>query len=193
MILAAMPFLGEVVVTPILPEGKHWSLVEPFDYQGKIELFTVPKGFMTDFASVPRLVVWLLPRYGRWTQAAVLHDYLWALARQGELDKFDADGIFNRALRELEVPFLRRWIMWSAVRWAAGPGSWFSRGPLPFFRMLAVSVPTLAVVIVPALVVLVALVIGAIAEFLVYLPLRLLRRDRSKTVNAPSPSEILMS
>jgi hypothetical protein len=188
-----MPFIGEVVVTPILPEGERWRLVESFDYQGRTDRFTVPQGFETDFASVPRVVVWLLPRYGRWTQAAVLHDYLWELAGRGELDKFDADGIFNRALRELHVPFLRRWIMWSGVRWAAGPRSWLARGPVPFIKMLAISLPTLAVVLVPAATVLAALIVGAIAEFLVYLPLRLLRRDKSKAVNAPDPVEIILS
>lgn len=188
-----MPFLGKVVVTPILPEGRRWTLVESFGYQGKTDRFEVPAGFTTDFASVPRVVVWLLPRYGRWTQAAVLHDFLWHLAGRGDIDKFDADGIFNRALRELEVPFLRRWIMWSAVRWGAGPRSWFSRGMRPFVQMLAVTLPTLVVVAVPALVVLAALVVGAAAEFLVYLPLKLLHRRDGGAVNAPDADEILMT
>ncbi|HZD23820.1 MAG TPA: DUF1353 domain-containing protein [Acidimicrobiia bacterium] len=192
-ILNPMPFYGEVVVKPVPPEGIDWKLVEPFAYEGNIECFMVPKDFTTDFASVPRLVVWLLPRYGRWTQAAVLHDYLSDLARQGKFDRFDADGIFNRALRELDVPFLRRWIMWAGVRWAAGPGSWFKRGAVPFLKMVAISVPTLAVIIVPALVVLAALVVGVVSESLVYLPLRLFHRDKTKTVNAPDPKEVLFS
>lgn len=188
-----MPFQGEVIVKPIPPEGKRWQLIESFEYQGKTEVFAVPKDFTTDFASVPRVFVWLLPRYGRWTQAAVLHDYLWALSRDNQFDKADADGIFNRALRELNVPFLRRWIIWTAVRWASGPRSWFSKGPLPFLKMVAISVPTLVVVAPPAIVILVALVLGAIAEFVVYLPLRLLHRDKTKDVNRPSAEDILRS
>jgi hypothetical protein len=156
-------------------------------------MFTVPKGFTTDFASVPRIFVWLLPRYGRWTQAAVLHDFLWHLAREGKFNKADADGIFNRALRELEVPFLRRWIMWAAVRWGAGPKSWLAKGPLPFLKMLVISIPTLALVAVPAVIILVVLIIGAIAEFIAYLPLRFFRRDKRKSVNAPEPGEIFLS
>jgi hypothetical protein len=36
----------------------------------------VPSGTATDFASVPRLFVWFIPRYGRWTKPSVLHDHL---------------------------------------------------------------------------------------------------------------------
>ena len=188
-----MPFDGEVVVSPILPEGKRWTLVESFRYHGNSDSFDIPAGFTTDFASVPRIFVWLLPRYGRWTQAAVLHDYLWTLSRAGKLSKFDADGIFLRALRELEVPFLRRWIMWTAVRWAAGPRTWLAHGPVPFLQMLAVSIPTLAVVAAPALVILAALVIGAVAEFLLYGILRIFHRNPRKQLNRPEADEVLSS
>jgi hypothetical protein len=193
-----MGFTGEVVVRPVLPAGKDWVLVEPFGYTGNTDTITVPKGFVTDFASVPRLCVWLLPRYGRWTQAAILHDYLWRRARDGEFDFYDADGIFNRALRELQVPFLRRWIMWTAVRWGAGfndfPrgfGTWFRKGVVPFLKMVAISLPTLAVIAVPALVVQAALIVGWLAELLAYLPLTAFHRDRTKRVHAPDPHEIV--
>jgi len=186
-----MAFEGDVVVTPILPEGKRWTLVAPFRYHGNQDSFDVPAGFTTDFASVPRIFVWLLPRYGRWTQAAVLHDYLWLLAHRGELSKYDADGIFLRALRELEVPFLRRWIMWTAVRWAAGPTTWFERGPVPVLKMLAVSLPTLVVVTAPAVVILAALLVGAVAEFVLYGILRVFHRNTHKQVNAPDAGEVL--
>jgi hypothetical protein len=186
-----VPFIGDVVVKPFQPEGKRWLLVEPFSYQGKTDRFDVPKDFSTDFASVPRVFVWLLPRYGRWTQAAILHDYLWKLAREGKLEKFDADGLFNRAMRELGVPYLRRWIMWTAVRWAAGPRSWFARGPVPFVRMVVISLPTLLVVAVPAIAVLAALLVGALAELLAYLPLRVAHRDKTKQVNPPEARDVL--
>lgn len=188
-----MPFRGEVVVKPIPPVGEHWELVQSFDYEGNTDRFTVPAHFVTDFASVPRVFVWLLPRYGRWTQAAVLHDYLWHLAREGKMSKFDADGIFNRALRELGVPYLRRWIMWTAVRWASGPRSWFAEGPVPFLKMLVISVPTLAVVALPVVVILAALLIGAAAELVLYLPLRLFHRTKRKQVNPPDPGDLVLS
>jgi len=186
-----MPFLGEVVVSPIPPEGKRWKLVQPLEYQGRHDLFTVPAGFETDFASVPRLVVWLLPRYGRWTPAAILHDYLWHLARSRQLPKVDADAIFNRALRELKVPFLRRWLMWTAVRWAAGPSSWLDGGIVSFAKMVVIAIPALALVAIPAFFVLVAIIIGGLAELIAYLPLRVFHRTERKEVNAPEVHEVM--
>ncbi|HVL90877.1 MAG TPA: DUF1353 domain-containing protein, partial [Actinomycetota bacterium] len=57
----------------------------------------------------------MLPRSGRYTKAAVLHDHLWRTPIDG-VSFGDADGIFRRCMRELGVPFLRRWLMWAAVR-----------------------------------------------------------------------------
>lgn len=186
-----MPFLGDVVVKPCQPDGKRWELVQSFVYQGSTESFEVPAGFTTDFASVPRFVVWLIPRYGRWTQAAILHDYLWHLAREGKFKKHDADGIFNRAMRELGVPYLRRWAMWAAVRWGSGFRELFAPGPVQFLKVVAVTVPAVVIITVPAVVVLVALIVIGFLEWVAYLPLRLFRRDATKAVNRPGIDELL--
>ncbi len=188
-----MPFRGDVVVKPIRPRGRRWELVEGFSYEGTTDVFHVPKGFTTDFASVPRVFVWLLPRYGQWTQSAILHDFLWDLARTTGFNKADADGIFNRSMRELGVPFLRRWIMWAAVRFAAGPRSWIEGGLVNFARMISIGLPTLALVAIPGLVVMITLLIGILAEAIVYVPLRLLHRTQRKEVNAPEMSDVLTS
>ena len=45
------------MVTPIEPSGTNWKLVQPFDYQGLYDRFTVPADFRTDFASVPQVFV----------------------------------------------------------------------------------------------------------------------------------------
>jgi hypothetical protein len=110
---------AKVVVAEV--DDESWKVVESFSYMGKLgQTFTVPVGQRTDFASVPRVYVWFLPRYGRYTLAAILHDYLWRHAVQrGELPYADADGIFRRAMRQLGVPFFKRWMMWTAVRWVA--------------------------------------------------------------------------
>jgi len=34
-------------------------------------------GFVTDFASIPRPLWWLLPKWGKYGKAAVIHDYLY--------------------------------------------------------------------------------------------------------------------
>lgn len=61
----------------LTPAGfKTWKLVEDFKATTKYGEVTVPKGFITDLASVPRILWFLLPPFGRYTQAAVAHDYL---------------------------------------------------------------------------------------------------------------------
>jgi hypothetical protein len=86
--------------------------------------------FSTDLASVPRSLTWLFPRYGKYTKAAVLHDFLCQNFRNAPsissatpsllplTDRSDADEVFLVVMKELGVPRLRRWLMWGAVSWA---------------------------------------------------------------------------
>jgi hypothetical protein len=161
-------------------DDKEWLLLTAIGYTGKAQRFVVPKESptgksRTDFASVPRMFVWLLPRYGRYTKAAILHDYLWRTAvKAGELSLRDADGIFRRAMRELGVPFLRRWIMWAAVRLGAlKKGGFTADWWREFPRVLLVAIVVVPVVLPPALVVLIALIAFKILEGIVWIPLKL--------------------
>jgi hypothetical protein len=86
--------------------------------------------FLTDLASVPRILTWLIPRYGKYTKAAVVHDYLcqhFSHAPASDdaehpllplVDRSDADEMFRLLMHDLGVPPLRRALMWSAVSWA---------------------------------------------------------------------------
>lgn len=75
----------------------------------------VEAGFPTDLASVPLIMTWLLPRYGLYTKAAVVHDKL--CRPDSPIDRFDADEVFNEMMGVLEVPKLRRLLIVSAVTW----------------------------------------------------------------------------
>lgn len=174
-------------------DDTNWILREALDYGGERESFHVPVGQGTDFASVPRVFVWFLPRYGRYTKAAILHDYLWReLACKGRLSYVDADGLFHRAMRELGVPFLQRWILWGAVRWGAlvkrgGRQRWLGQAP----KLLAVTAVALPIVLPPAIAVAAALVVFNVLEALVWVPLKLVekvkraRGERAKVANPP--------
>jgi hypothetical protein len=98
-----------------------WALLEDVRYRGRDQVFTVPAEFLTDFASVPRAVTWLVPTTGRYLRAAVLHDWLLCTIgiTSGVISPRDADGVFRRVMRELGVPVVRRWLMWAGVRWGA--------------------------------------------------------------------------
>jgi hypothetical protein len=154
---------------------KQWELVAPLDYEGQQDSYAVPVGQTTDFASVPRIFAWFIPPYGRYTKAAILHDYLWrVLAAEGKMEWIDADGLLRRAMRELGVPFLQRWIMWAAVRWAALlkprglQGAWRE---LP--RMLLVTLLALPLVLPPAVLIVAALLVYQLLEWIAWVPLKL--------------------
>lgn len=173
-----MPFVPSDVQAEVR-EGKRsdrqWELVLVLEYQGQRDRYAVPPQQTTDFASVPRVFAWFIPSIGRYTKAAILHDYLWReLAAQGTMKWIDADGIFRRAMRELGVPFLRRWIMWAAVRWAAlfkpdGWKGWWKEMP----RVLLVTIVALPLVAPPAALIVVALLVYQLLESIFWVPLKL--------------------
>jgi hypothetical protein len=173
----------------------NWAILRELGYQGKKDRFVVPLEQKTDFASVPRVFVWFLPRYGRYTKAAILHDYLWNVeVPAGRISRVDADGLFRQAMRELGVPFLRRWIMWAAVRWGAlaksdGRKDWVTEA----WRVLLVTVVALPVVAPAAVVILVTLPVFYLVELVAWIPLEIARRIRlskdrpaTKVVNKPT-------
>jgi hypothetical protein len=157
-------FIGDVVVRVV--DAVQWRLDEPLTYRGHTDTFTVPDGFVTDFASVPRLVTWLLPRYGDYTRAAILHDYLWD---RGEVTTKDADGLFRRSMRELGVSIPRRWMMWAAVRTASAMRGATAKDWLAYLLVAPLS---LAFVAIPALVVQAWLVLFWVVELAFWLGAR---------------------
>lgn len=164
--------MGFIGGGPVVEEidAQFWKVREPLVYQGDVEEFVVPEGFRTDFASVPRALVWLIPRYGAYTRAAILHDFL---VREERVSRADADGLFRRALREAGVSVPRRWMMWAAVRFGSGLRG-ASVGEVVIFLLIAIlSIVYLAV---PVVVVLLALLLYWMVELIFWLGARLARR-----------------
>lgn len=165
-----MPFATGTVTVRSL-DADTWELVDELVYQGRWQVFVVPKGFETDFATVPRLVTWLVPRFGAYTRAAVLHDWLCTAGiESGAVTSREADGIFRRVLRESGVPVLRRWLMWAGVRWGALASArrrtgWAASAP----GVLAISAVAAPLVLPPAVVIVPGLVVYLLAEQLVAL------------------------
>ena len=192
-----MPFPSDSRVDVEQVSDKNWKLLLEIRYEGKTQSFNAPVSMLTDFASVPRVFVWLLPRYGHYTMAAIIHDHLWRqVVPSGSLSLRDADGVFRRAMRELGVPFLQRWVMWAAVRWGAvmkgglRQGGWWIELP----RVLLITFLVLPIVLPPAVLVGVGLVLFLLLEVVVWVLLWIGRAVRhlfqvpSKAVNAPSLS-----
>jgi hypothetical protein len=189
-----MAFEGRVVVEELADDdGTRWRLTEPLTYVGRDERFVVDAGFSTDFASVPQVFTWLIPRYGRYTKAAILHDYLWGECRQHRFHWADADGILRRVMRELGVPFLRRWLMWAAVRLASitrhEPRSFLTQGPAAAVSLVVLTIGGVAFLAAPVAVVVVFQLLFAALEALAWLALaagrKLRKTSKAKELNRP--------
>ena len=102
-----------------LDDGKNFRVHEPFKYwflwpldakpedQQKVEI-EVYKNFITDFASIPRILWWLYNPTGPYGKAAVIHDYIYRnvflLRPDGKpYTKEEADLIFKQAMKILPV------------------------------------------------------------------------------------------
>jgi hypothetical protein len=126
------------------PGDHDWTTLDDLHWIGEFRHKTVhllvPQPFITDLASVPRVLTWLIPRYGRYTKAAVLHDYYCRHFRDEQVDllptpaqvisgaadkeerttvelrdRSDADELFRWTMRELGVGPTTRTYMWAAV------------------------------------------------------------------------------
>ena len=120
-------FLKPLVVTP-LPDGRFWQTTRDMEYcvgaPDSAVRVVVPTGFETDFASVPRLLWPVLPPTGKYTAAAVVHDWLYqhpwvvltGLVVTKILNRAECDGIFNEAMQVLSVGTWTRRTVYSGVR-----------------------------------------------------------------------------
>jgi hypothetical protein len=109
-------FLTDLDVRVIV---QGYRLLSPLEYYSETlgEVITVPDGFVTDFASIPRPGRILISGHGHDRWAAVVHDYLY----HTRFDRKKADAVFLEALEVSGVNVIKRRIMYRAVR----TGGWF--------------------------------------------------------------------
>ena len=95
---------------------RQWELYESFKYKANdvsLPLF-VPKGFVTDFASIPRLFWWIFSPSGeKYDEAALIHDWLYAFQ---SCTRKEADLLFYICMREYGVGWITANIMYYTVR-----------------------------------------------------------------------------
>ena len=88
------------------------SLIYESDIVGPV---SVPAGFETDLASVPRLIVIYELWGNRCHREAVIHDYLYRQDSVPQASKLQADRVFLEAMRVRGNPFYIRWFMFAGV------------------------------------------------------------------------------
>ncbi len=85
------------------------------------DVFLVPAGFVTDFASIPAPARVAISSCGRHAEAAVIHDWLYAIGTPGdETARNVADRLFLQAMKEQRVNFIKRRAMHSTVAFGGG-------------------------------------------------------------------------
>lgn len=113
-------FLTELDTT-LVDDTPRWKLLADFVYQsdlaGKI---TVPRGFVTDLASVPRIPLVYELFGGKANEAAVVHDWLYTCHAT---DRKTADAVLQEAAKVAGVSGWRAWFMWAGVR-LGGASRW---------------------------------------------------------------------
>jgi hypothetical protein len=94
--------------------GTTWYLLESFLYVSDVlnDTVVVPAGFMTDFASIPREFWNLLPPWGTYGPAAIVHDYLYATQTA---TKENADLVLHEAMAASGVDHAVAEIIYKAV------------------------------------------------------------------------------
>ncbi|EGW3281002.1 DUF1353 domain-containing protein [Salmonella enterica] len=93
-----------------------WRVHEPFEFylsDDNSDVISVPSGFVTDLATVPRIFWMLLPPDGKYAKAAIIHDYMYDNALR---TKKEADKIFLDGMTVLGVLKWKRTVMYWAVR-----------------------------------------------------------------------------
>lgn len=100
------------------PDGRNFRVVHAFGFWTKrTGLISVPAGFKTDLASIPRLFWNLLPPFGKYTNAAIVHDYLY---RTQIFPRAKADKVLWQAMKFSNVRWGVRLLIYLSVRCFGG-------------------------------------------------------------------------
>lgn len=101
----------------------YWVVKRSFIYfiNDKNDYVYVPKGYLTDGASVPRIFWSIIPPWGKYGQSCVLHDYLCEYPyyfndlTSYTLNRKKVNTIFNDAMKATDVPKFTRSLIYSGV------------------------------------------------------------------------------
>jgi hypothetical protein len=91
------------------------QLEEPLYYYSELlgKVLVVPAGFITDYASVPRIPLAFLLFGGKAKRAAIVHDWLYSTRLYS---REVCDAVFKEAMEATEQGWFARNMMWAGVR-----------------------------------------------------------------------------
>jgi hypothetical protein len=97
-------------------DGEIFSVSQDFSFyreKDKDEIYIVPAGFKSNFASVPRILQLLFSKRDVYSAASVLHDYLYT---SKEISREKADLILKEGMLVLGSSKTSAYLFWLAVR-----------------------------------------------------------------------------
>jgi hypothetical protein len=99
-------------------DGQFWYLQDDLLFHPVGEApEIVPKGFVTDFASIPSVLWPVLPSWQRYGPAAIVHDYLyWSQ----HVSRRVADEYLLRGMRDMRVGRVRQAVIYRTLRLVGG-------------------------------------------------------------------------
>ena len=108
-------------------EWREFVLLEDVCYDvGKPnsgDRIVVKKGFVTDFASTPKVLWGVYPPLGKYSASAIIHDFL---LKEGKRTRHEADRIFYESMGVLGIGKVQRYTLYAGVRLGT-LGSWLRK------------------------------------------------------------------
>ena len=110
-------------------DGRNWKVTAEFDFASEVleRIVRVQPGFVTDFASIPKLLWNILPPTGAYGKAAVIHDDLYQNPGMVTpwVTRLQADQTLFEGMVALQTSFVVYWVIYLGVRlvgWVAWNG-----------------------------------------------------------------------
>ena len=112
--------------------GRSWRLEADYPYRDAETTITVPRGFVFDLSSIPRLLWGLIAPFELSVAAPLLHDFLYhhggrppagAVVPHRVYNRAEVDAMFRGIMRKEGVPSWRRGLGYLAVR-VFGRSAW---------------------------------------------------------------------
>lgn len=131
-------FTEEILLSELASNWRLWRIERDFTYDvgalGSGRRIVVPAGFLTDGASVPKIFWSVLPCWGTYSRAAIVHDYLCWRLHQGAPHaeaptRRAADAVFYEAMLVAGTGPLTARILWAGVRVGALLNRLFPHNP----------------------------------------------------------------
>lgn len=100
-----------------------WEVAKDFYVMYGDITHVIPRGFITDLASIPRIAWWIYPPSNPYSrEASIPHDYIYRLDYRNYTKEY-ADNLFRAILRYSGMPRWKAWLFYQSVS-KFGRGGW---------------------------------------------------------------------